>query len=281
MSPVWETASRSEPIFRVALSARGPDRKAHPRIRPNCGSHFPTGRDKGTAALSHPFGNVAQQILLIKHEDTRLLRITRRKDRHVQEHPKGREDRRSHNRHRSGADPAGCPPAALADGLPTPELEKSLTVDVEGQDSHAWFTDDGNYAIIEDYDLDWDDDGNDLYYGYSRLDLRSGEVTPIDLPKSCLSDVRITWDNKHLYWLDDGKVIVYSVEDQKQVAHPIHAKKSDVSLSELSEDGNTLTAYCPNSKYGEIYVFNLQSNEKSFTYKFEKDDMDAVLSKDG
>lgn len=174
-----------------------------------------------------------------------------------------------------------APPAALADGLPTPELEKSLTVDVEGQDSLAWFTDDGNYAIIEDYDLDWDDDGNDLYYGYSRLDLRSGEVTPIDLPKSCLSDVRITWDNRHLYWLDDGKVIVYSVEDQKQVAHPIHAKKSDVSLSELSEDGNTLTAYCPNSKYGEMYVFNLQSNEKSFTYKFEKDDMDAVLSKDG
>lgn len=177
--------------------------------------------------------------------------------------------------------PLATPPAALADGLPTPELEKSLTVDVEGEDSHAWFTDDGNYAIIEDYDLDWDDDGNDLYYGYSRLDLRSGEVTPIDLPKSCLSDVRITWDNKHLYWLNDGKVIVYSVEDQKQVAHPIHAKKSDVSLSELSEDGNTLTAYCPNSKYGEIYVFNLQSNEKSFTYKFEKDDMDAVLSKDG
>lgn len=177
--------------------------------------------------------------------------------------------------------PLAAPPAALADGLPTPELEKSLTVDVEGEDSHAWFTDDGNYAIIEDYDLDWDDEGNDLYYGYSRLDLRSGEVTPIDLPKSCLSDVRITWDNKHLYWLDNGKVIVYSVEDQKQVAHPIHAKKSDVSLSELSEDGNTLTAYCPNSKYGEIYVFNLQSNEKSFTYKFEKDDMDAVLSKDG
>ena len=177
--------------------------------------------------------------------------------------------------------PLAAPPAALADGLPTPELEKSLTADVEGEDSHAWFTDDGNYAIIEDYDLDWDDDGNDLYYGYSRLDLRSGEVTPIDLPKSCLSDVRITWDNKHLYWLDDGKVIVYSVEDQKQVAHPIHAKKSDVSLSELSEDGNTLTAYCPNSKYGEIYVFNLQSNEKSFTYKFEKDEMDAVLSKDG
>lgn len=177
--------------------------------------------------------------------------------------------------------PLAAPPAALADGLPTPELEKSLTVDVEGEDSHAWFTDDGNYAIIEDYNLDWDDDGNDLYYGYSRLDLRSGEVTPIDLPKSCLSDVRITWDNKHLYWLEDGKVIVYSVEDQQRVAHPIHAKESDVSLSELSEDGNTLTAYCPNSKYGQIYVFNLQSNEKSFTYKFEKDDMDAVLSKDG
>ena len=45
--------------------------------------------------------------------------------------------------------PLATPPAALADGLPTPELEKSLTVDVEGQDSSAWFTDDGNYAVIE------------------------------------------------------------------------------------------------------------------------------------
>ncbi len=47
--------------------------------------------------------------------------------------------------------PLAAPPAALADGLPTPELEKSLTVDVEGQDTYAWATDDGNYAIIADY----------------------------------------------------------------------------------------------------------------------------------
>lgn len=91
-------------------------------------------------------------------------------------------------------------PAALADGLPTPELDKSLTVDVEGEDPSAWFTDDGNYAIISDYDYDLDDNDNAnyVYYGYSRLDLKSGEVTPIDIPKSCLSDVQSTWDNKYL-----------------------------------------------------------------------------------
>ena len=172
-------------------------------------------------------------------------------------------------------------PAALADGLPTPELEKSLTVDVEGEDPSAWFTDDGNYAIIADYDYDLDDNDNNVYYGYSRLDLRSGEATPIDIPKSCLSDVQSTWDNKYLYWLEDGKVIVYSVEDQQRVAHPIHAKESDVSLSELSEDGNSLTAYCSNGKYGDFCVFNLQSNKKTFTYKFEKGDLNAVLSRDG
>lgn len=143
------------------------------------------------------------------------------------------------------------------------------------------FTDDGNYAVIDDHDYDSEDSDNNSYYGYSRLDLRSGEVTPIDIPKSCLSDVQSTWDNKYLYWLEDGKVIVYSIEDQQRVAHPIHAKKSDVSLSELSEDGNSLTVYCSNGKYGEVCVFNLQSNEKTFTYKFEKDDMYAVLSKDG
>lgn len=174
-------------------------------------------------------------------------------------------------------------PAALADGLPTPELEKSLTVDVEGQDSSAWSTDDGNYAIIADYDFDdnYNDDANDVCYGYSRLDLKNGEVTPIDIPKSCLSDVYSTSNGKYLYWLEDDKVIVYSVEDQQRVAHSIQVKKSEVNRIELNEDGNSLTAYCSNGKYGDFCVFNLQSNEKSFTYKFEKDDMYAVLSRNG
>lgn len=172
-------------------------------------------------------------------------------------------------------------PAALADGLPTPELEKSLTVNVEGEDPSAWFTDDGNYATIKDYDYDLDDDDNNVYYGYSRLDLRSGEATPIDIPKSCLSDVQSTWDGEHLYWLEDGKVIFYSVEDQKQVAYSIPVKKLEAGSIELNEDGNSLTAYCSNGKYGDFCVFNLQSNKKTFTYKFEKDDLDAVLSRDG
>lgn len=179
--------------------------------------------------------------------------------------------------------PLAAPPAALADGLPTPELEKTLTVDVEGQDSNAWFTDDGNYAIISDYDYDLDDNdnGNYVHYGYSRLDFKSGEVTPIDIPKSCLSDVCSTSNGKYLYWLEDDKVIVYSVEDQQRVAHSIQVKKSEVNRIELNEDGNSLTAYCSNGKYGDFCVFNLQSNEKSFTYKFEKDDLDAVLSRNG
>ena len=177
--------------------------------------------------------------------------------------------------------PLAAPPAALADGLPTPELEKSLTVDVEGENPSAWFTDDGNYAVIEDYDYDIDDNDNNVYYGYSRLDLKSGEVTPIDIPKSCLSDVQSTWDNKYLYWLEDGKVIVYSVEDQQRVAHSIHVKKSEVGSIELNEDGNSLTAHCSNGKYGEVCVFNLQSNKKTFTYKYEKADLNAVLSRDG
>lgn len=177
--------------------------------------------------------------------------------------------------------PLAAPPAALADGLPTPELEKSLTVDVEGEDPSAWFTDDGNYAIIADYDYDLDDNDNNVYYGYSRLDLKSGEVTPIDIPKSCLSDVQSTWGNKYLYWLEDGKVIVYSVEDQQRVAHSIHAKKLEADSIELNEDGNSLTAYCSNGKYGDFCVFNLQSNKKTFTYKFKKDDVNAVLSRDG
>ncbi len=177
--------------------------------------------------------------------------------------------------------PLAAPPAALADGLPTPELEKSLTVDVEGQDSSAWSTDDGNYAVIDDCDYDLDDNDNNVYYGYSRLDLKSGEVTPIDIPKSCLSNVYSTSNGEYLYWLEDGKVIVYSVEDQQRVAHSIHVKKSEVGSIELNEDGNSLTAHCSNGKYGGVCVFNLQSNKKTFTYKFEKGDLNAVLSRDG
>lgn len=179
--------------------------------------------------------------------------------------------------------PLATPPAALADGLPTPELEKSLTVDVEGEDPSAWFTDDGNYAVIADYDLDdnYNDDANDVCYGYSRLDFKSGEVTPIDIPKSCLLDVYSTLNGEYLYWLEDDKVIVYSVEDQQRVACSIHVKKLKADSIELNEDGNSLTAYCSNGKYGEVCVFNLQSNKKTFTYKFEKGDVNAVLSRNG
>lgn len=42
-----------------------------------------------------------------------------------------------------------------------------------------------------------------------------------------------------------------------------------------------MTAYCSNGKYGDFCVFNLQSNKKTFTYKFEKGDLTAVLSRDG
>lgn len=42
-----------------------------------------------------------------------------------------------------------------------------------------------------------------------------------------------------------------------------------------------MTAHCSNGKYGDFCVFNLQSNKKTFTYKFEKDDLNAALSRDG
>lgn len=42
-----------------------------------------------------------------------------------------------------------------------------------------------------------------------------------------------------------------------------------------------MTACCSNGKYGDFCVFNLQANKKTFTYKFEKDDVNAVLSRDG
>lgn len=165
-------------------------------------------------------------------------------------------------------------PAALADGLPTPELEKSITVDGHNV---LTYTDNGRYAVIEESDSDYN------VIGYSRVDLTSGETVQINIPKSSLSTVHVSCDDECLCWLDEDGLIVYSIEDQQETTHPISAKKAGVSSLALAENGKTLTIEYSNkeNKTTKVDLFDLQLNEKTLTYKFKQGDVSAVTSKDG
>ena len=170
--------------------------------------------------------------------------------------------------------PLAAPPAALADGLPTPELEKSITVDGHNV---LTYTDNGRYAIIEESDSDYN------VIGYSRVDLTSGETVQINIPKSSLSTVHVSCDDECLCWLDEDGLIVYSIEDQQETTHPISAKKAGVSSFALAENGKTLTIEYSNkeNETTRVDLFDLQLNEKTLTYKFKQGDVSAVTSKDG
>lgn len=166
------------------------------------------------------------------------------------------------------------PPAAFADGVPTPELEKSITVDGHNV---LTYTDNGRYAVIEESDSDYN------VIGYSRVDLTSGETVQINIPKSSLSTVHVSCDDECLCWLDEDGLIVYSIEDQQETTHPISAKKAGVSSFALAENGKTLTIEYSNkeNETTRVDLFDLQLNEKTLTYKFKQGDVSAVTSKDG
>ena len=170
--------------------------------------------------------------------------------------------------------PLATPPAAFADGVPTPELEKSITVDGHNV---LTFTDNGRYAVIEERDSDYN------IIGYSRVDLTSGKTVQINIPKSSLSTVHVSCDDECLCWLDEDGLIVYSIEDQQETTHPISAKKAGVSSLALAENGKTLTIEYSNkeNKTTKVDLFDLQLNEKTLTYKFKQGDVSAVTSKDG
>ena len=170
--------------------------------------------------------------------------------------------------------PLATPPAAFADGVPTPELEKSITVDGHNV---LTYTDNGRYAVIEESDSDYN------VIGYSRVDLTSGETVQINIPKSSLSTVHVSCDDECLCWLDEDGLIVYSIEDQQETTHPISAKKAGVSSFALAENGKTLTIKYSNkeNETTRVDLFDLQLNEKTLTYKFKQGDVSAVTSKDG
>lgn len=137
---------------------------------------------------------------------------------------------------------------------------------------------DGKYAIIGD------EDSNSNTIGYSRLDFTTGEVTPISLPKSKSCNIYSTLDGKRLYWRDGDKLIFFSIKDQQRTVHSLHIKKSEFLTFRLSEDGNILTLYRDRDNDGKatkVDVFDLKSDEITFSYSLKKGEISATTSKDG
>lgn len=169
-------------------------------------------------------------------------------------------------------------PAALADGLPTPELEKSYTfknTTIKG------LTDDEDYAIISTYQRADDEDDDYSTVGYSVLDLSNGSTKDIKIPKASLESVHT--QAGCVTWLDGNNLAIYSVDDQKTSTHPIERKKYAETNVDLSTNGKVAAIAYENedSDLKRIDVYDLEANKMIESYKCGKNDKRYLLSNDG
>lgn len=174
--------------------------------------------------------------------------------------------------------PLAAPPAALADGLPTPELEKSYTFKNTTIEA---LTDDENYAILRTYQRSDDEDDDYSTVGYSVLDLSNGSTKDIKMPKASLESVHT--QAGCVTWLDGNNLAIYSVDDQKTSAHPIELKKYAETYVELSTNGKVAAIAYKNEHFDlkRIDVYDLEANKMIESYKCGKNGKGCLLSNDG
>lgn len=174
--------------------------------------------------------------------------------------------------------PLAAPPAALADGLPTPELEKSYTF--KNTTIEALTDDEGN-AILRTYQRSDDEDDDYSTVGYSVLDLSNGSTKDIKIPKTSLESVHT--QAGCVTWLDGNNLAIYSVNDQKTSTHPIELKKYAETYVELSTNGKVAAIAYENedSDLKRIDVYDLEANKMIESYKCGKNDERYLLSNDG
>lgn len=174
--------------------------------------------------------------------------------------------------------PLAAPPAALADGLPTPELEKSYTF--KNTTIEALTDDEGN-AILRTYQRNDDEDADYSTVGYSVLDLSNGSTKDIKIPKASLESVQT--QAGCVTWLDGNNLAIYSVDDQKTSTHPIELKKYAETYVELSTNGKVAAIAYENedSDLKRIDVYDLEANKMIESYKCGKNDERYLLSNDG
>lgn len=174
--------------------------------------------------------------------------------------------------------PLAAPPAALADGLPTPELEKSYTF--KNTTIEALTDDEGN-AILRAYQRNDDEDADYSTVGYSVLDLSNGSTKDIKIPKASLESVQT--QAGCVTWLDGNNLAIYSVDDQKTSTHPIELKKYAETYVELSTNDKVAAIAYENedSDLKRIDVYDLEANKMIESYKCGKNDERYLLSNDG
>lgn len=174
--------------------------------------------------------------------------------------------------------PLAAPPAALADGLPTPELEKSYTFK---NTTIKALTDDEDYAILSAYQRNDDEDDDYSTVGYSVLDLSNGSTKDIKIPKASLESVQT--QAGCVTWLDGNNLAIYSVDDQKTSTHPIELKKYAETYVDLSTNGKVAAIAYENedSDLKRIDVYDLEANKMIESYKCGKNDKGCLLSNDG
>lgn len=174
--------------------------------------------------------------------------------------------------------PLAAPPAALADGLPTPELEKSYTFK---NTTIVALTDDEGNAILGTYQRNDDEDADYSAVGYSVLDLSNGSTKDIKIPKASLESVQT--QAGCVTWLDGNNLAIYSVDDQKTSTHPIELKKYAETDVWLSTNGKVAAIAYENedSDLKRIDVYDLEANKMIESYKCGKNDERYLLSNDG
>lgn len=174
--------------------------------------------------------------------------------------------------------PLATPPAALADGLPTPELEKSYTFKNTAIEA---LTDDEDYAILRAYQRNDDEDDGYSTVGYSVLDLSNESTKDIKIPKASLESVQT--QAGCVTWLDGNNLAIYSVNDQKTSNHPIELKKYAETYVELSTNGKVAAIAYENENFDlkRIDVYDLEANKMIESYKCAKNDERHLLSNDG
>lgn len=174
--------------------------------------------------------------------------------------------------------PLAAPPAALADGVPTPELEKSYTFKNTTIEA---LTDNEDHAILWTDQRTDDEDEDYSTVGCSVLDLSNGSTKDIKIPKASLESVQT--QAGCVTWLDGNNLAIYSVDNQKTSTHPIELKKYAETDVWLSTNGKVAAIAYENedSDLKRIDVYDLEANKMIESYKCGKNDERYLLSNDG
>ena len=174
--------------------------------------------------------------------------------------------------------PLATPPAALADGVPTPELEKSYTFNCEGSFSYVMFLPhDNDHAILINQNSDYE------ITGYSALDLTDGTASNVPIPDDSVGLSGATRYSNSVSWLSGNTLVVYSVEDRSSTLHPISPKnypKCFISTID-SCDVALITYKDSNLDPKETDVYDLKTDKLLYSYTRDKAYKGLITSRDG